>query len=99
MELYRADPAENNDKLTDLADAYAAYGFAYAHLAQRPTISDSERTADWEQARDQYQQSLNTWRVAQQLHVVARPDAVKPEQVSKELARCNAVLAKRKSTQ
>lgn len=99
LELYRADPAENNDKLTDLADAYAAYGFAYAHLAQRPTISDSERTADWEQARDQYQQSLNTWRVAQQLHVVARPDAVKPEQVSKELARCNAVLAKRKSTQ
>ena len=39
LELYRADPAENNDKLTDLADAYAAYGFAYAHLAQRPTIS------------------------------------------------------------
>ncbi|MGB9244478.1 MAG: serine/threonine-protein kinase [Candidatus Acidiferrales bacterium] len=99
LELYRADPAENNDKLTDLADAYAAYGFAYAHLAQRPTISDSERTADWQRARDQYQQSLNTWRVAQQLHVVARPDAVKPEQVSKELARCNAVLAKRTSTQ
>ena len=99
LALYRADPAENNDKLTDLADAYAAYGFAYAHLAQRPTISDSERTADWERARDQYQQSLNTWRVAQQLHVVARPDAVKPEQVSKELARCNAVLAKRTSTQ
>ena len=98
LELYRADPAENNDKLTDLADAYAAYGFAYAHLAQRPTISDSERTADWEQTRDQYQQSLNTWRVAQQLHVVARPDAVQPEQVLKRLARCNAVLAKRKST-
>jgi serine/threonine protein kinase len=98
LDLYRADPAANNDKLTDLANAYAAHGFAYAHLAQRPAISDAERTADWEQARDQYQQSLNTWRVAQQLHMEARPDAVKQEKVSKELARCNAILAKRKST-
>jgi eukaryotic-like serine/threonine-protein kinase len=98
LALYRADPTENNDKLTDLADAYAASGFAYAHLAERHAISNAERTADWEHARDQYQQSANTWHIALQLHVVAGPDAGKPEQVSKELARCNAALARRKST-
>jgi tetratricopeptide (TPR) repeat protein len=99
LALYRADPSENNDKLTDLADAYSASGFAYAHLAGRPTISEAERTADWKQARDQYQQSLSTWRTALQFHAVAGPDAGKPAQISRELAKCDAALEKPKLIQ
>jgi eukaryotic-like serine/threonine-protein kinase len=95
--IYGGNPARNTDNLSNLADAYSASGFAYAHLAGRPAISDAERRADWKEARGHYQQSLNTWQAVLQLHAVAGPDAGKPAQISKELARCNAALAKLKS--
>jgi tetratricopeptide (TPR) repeat protein/tRNA A-37 threonylcarbamoyl transferase component Bud32 len=93
QELYRKDPAEKSDKLTDLADAYAALGFGYVHAASQPGISDAARVANWKEARASYQRSLDTWLDARRQGVISRLDSDIPDMVTRELARCEAALA------
>jgi serine/threonine protein kinase len=49
-DLYRMDPSEKADKLTDLADAYSAVGFAYSRAAALPNPSMGARFAHWKEA-------------------------------------------------
>jgi len=93
QELYRKDPAEKSDKLTDLADAYAVLGFGYVHAASQPGISSAARVTNWKEARASYQRSLDAWLDARREGVISSQDSDIPDRVAKELAKCDAALA------
>ncbi len=94
LALYRADPSENTDKLPNVASAYAASGFAFAHMAAQHGISASERSRDWKQAQAQYRNSQNIWRQVQQLHRLQPSDASEAAKVTQQLAQADAAFAK-----
>lgn len=93
-DLYRMDPSEKSDKLTDLADAYAAVGFAYWRAGVRSNLSRSARVERLKQASDAYQKSLDTWLEAKGRGTLAAVDSGGPELIARELAKCDADLAR-----
>ncbi|HKQ86897.1 MAG TPA: protein kinase [Candidatus Acidoferrales bacterium] len=94
LALYRADPSENTDKLPNLANAYAASGFAFAHMAAQAGATAEDRLRNWKQAQSQYQKSVETWRQVEQLHKLEPGDASEAAKVTQELAEADASLAK-----
>ncbi len=94
LALYRADPSENADKLPNVAKAYAASGFAFAHMAARPGIAAVERLRDWRQAQAQYQKSAETWNEVRQLHKLGPADASEAAKVTQELAEADTSRAR-----
>ena len=94
LALYRADPTENTDKLPNMANAYAAYGFAFAEMAAQPGITAAERLSDWKQAKEQYQKSEETWRQVQQLHKLEPSDASEASKVTRALAEADTSLGR-----
>jgi non-specific serine/threonine protein kinase/serine/threonine-protein kinase len=94
LAVYRADPGANGDKLPNVADAYAASGFAYAQLAAQSGISTSARLSNLRQARAQYEKSLESWRQVEQIHSLQPSDASEAAKVSEELAGAQVSIAK-----
>ncbi|HKV48726.1 MAG TPA: serine/threonine-protein kinase [Candidatus Acidoferrales bacterium] len=94
LALYQADPSENTDKLPNVASAYAASGFAFAHMAEQPGIAAGERLRDWKQAQAQYQKSRNTWQQVEKIHKLQPRDASDAAKATQELAEADASLAK-----
>ena len=89
-----SDVADSYFALTALADARAALGYAYSHLAAEQGISETARKASWQSAREWYEKSFATWSDAKQKGPLGRPDAAKPGKISEEIAKCNAALAR-----
>jgi len=94
LALYQADPSENTDKLPNVASAYAASGFAFAHIAKQPGIAAAERLRDWKQAQAQYQKSRDTWQQVEKIHKLQPRDASDAAKATQELAEADASLAK-----
>ncbi|MGH9572837.1 MAG: protein kinase domain-containing protein [Candidatus Acidiferrales bacterium] len=92
--LYQADPSENTDKLPNVASAYAASGFAFAHIAEQPGITAAARLRDWRQAQTQYQKSRDTWQQVEKIHRLQPRDASDAAKATQELAEADASLAK-----
>jgi len=94
LALYQADPSENTEKLPNVASAYAASGFAFAHMAKQPGIAAAERLRDWKQAQAQYQKSRDTWQQVEKIHKLQPRDASDAAKATQELAEADASLAK-----
>jgi eukaryotic-like serine/threonine-protein kinase len=94
LAVYRADPAGNGDKLPNVADAYAASGFAYAQLAAQAGISAAQSLSNLRQAYAQYEKSLESWEQVRQLHPLQPSDASEAANVSRELGNLQISLEK-----
>ncbi len=93
-DLYHMDPAEKSDKLTDLADAYSAVGFAHSRAAAQPNLSMRARLAHLKEAQAAYNKSLEIWLDAKRRGEVSGLDGNEPDRITNELAKCNSALAR-----
>jgi non-specific serine/threonine protein kinase/serine/threonine-protein kinase len=92
--LTKADSADNFFKPEDLGYARSALAYAYERSAMSSGLSISAKLADWRQARYWYQQSLNIWTPLKEKSVLGRFDAAEPDIVARNIARCDASLAR-----
>jgi serine/threonine protein kinase len=92
--LAGADHADAFFKPVDLAYARATVADAYKQLALTPGISQVSRLADWRAARSWYQQSMDTWLPLKRKGQLGLFDAAQPDKVARQLADCDAQLAK-----
>ncbi len=69
------------------------HGKVYARVAEsaRP---GSEREASWRAARESHQRSLDIWNELRRAGTMSWAEAGLPDEVARELARCDAALAK-----
>jgi eukaryotic-like serine/threonine-protein kinase len=92
--LAAADQAETYFKPTDLADARSAVAEGYSRLASQPGIPEASRIARWREARSWYQKSLDIWSLQKKKALLSRWNATEPDRIAKEIASCDAALAK-----
>ena len=86
--LLARSPA-NSKTQTDLAFTYYDLGVAQSKLAQAGSAS-SDSLEDWRQARSWYQKSLDVWQDLRRHGTLRNVDASKPDELVKEIARCDA---------
>ena len=77
------------DHIHLLALTYYDLGVAQSKLAQAGSAS-SDSLEDWRQARSWYQKSLDVLQDLKTHATLRGADASKPEELSKEIARCDA---------
>jgi serine/threonine protein kinase len=92
--LSAADQADTYYKAPELAYARSALGETYSRLAVQPGLSEASRFASWRKARSWYQESLDTWQLLKQKAPLARWDAAQPDKIAREIARCDAAIAR-----
>jgi non-specific serine/threonine protein kinase/serine/threonine-protein kinase len=88
-----ADP-KNAEIRSDLAKTYKNLGKVYTMLASQSKRSVSQRIKHWHQARSWYQNSLDVLLDMRQRGILSSADAGEPDNVAREIARCDAALAK-----
>ncbi len=71
--------------------AHAQLGKAYTLLAANTRKSLKEQQQNWSAARSEYQKSLNIWQDMKRKGPILI-DAEKPDEVAREIARCDAAL-------
>ena len=76
------------------AQAYIYLGEAYAELATSKNAATIEQREHWRAARNMYGRSLEIWQGLQKRGILSVPDAGKPEEVARDIAKCDAVLGK-----
>jgi eukaryotic-like serine/threonine-protein kinase len=76
------------------AQAYAYLGDAYVALATSREASQGEITQHWNGGRDMYRRSLSVWEEMRSRGILSVPDAGKPEEVAREITKCDAFLGK-----
>jgi serine/threonine protein kinase len=92
VSVFEELPAPENTEY--VADAYGATGVAYSRLATRPGVSRAARVANWRQARAAYRKSLDMWLEVRGLGALTLSEAHEPDNISVELAKCDAALNK-----
>jgi non-specific serine/threonine protein kinase/serine/threonine-protein kinase len=80
-----------------LAGNYTMLGALYARAASIKSVPRDERVERWREARDWFQKSLNVWRDLRDKGLLSGTSAAKPDEVSKEIAVCDAALEKLKA--
>ncbi len=96
LDIYNPMAAEDSTDEAlrrDQALAYEGLGNVFAALAAANKLPP-EQTNRWNEARNQYQQSLDIWRDLEKRNALRFVDAKKPVEVAQQLARCDATLAK-----
>jgi tetratricopeptide (TPR) repeat protein len=83
----------DRDAVIGVGESYAALGMAYSTMAGYESVS-AKKMEDWHAARSWYQKSLEVWREKPNRNVLDDFGHNEDEQVTKEMARCDAVLAK-----
>jgi tetratricopeptide (TPR) repeat protein len=76
------------------AQAYRSLGDAYAVLATSKDAPASERTQHWNAAREMFQQSLSILEDMRSRGILAPSSARWPEEVTREIAKCDTALSK-----
>lgn len=76
------------------AQAYFYLGEGYTALATSKKLATIEQREHWRSARDMYGRSLEIWRSMQDRGILSVPDAGKPEEVAREITKCDVFLAK-----
>ncbi len=89
FETLAARSPANSKTQTDLALTYYDLGVAQSKLAQAGSAS-SDSSEDWRQARSWYQKSLDVWQDLRSHGTLRSVDASKPDELVKEIARCDA---------
>jgi serine/threonine protein kinase len=84
----------DSEKTGNVAGAYRAIGFTYSRLAVQPGSSRPVRLADWKQARDAYQKSLDLWLDIKNQRGLTFFEADKLVRIRRELVECESALAK-----
>ena len=92
--LLRID-ANNAAARTLLALSDEELGKCNALLATKATTSSNERTDDWRKARDWYQKGLDLFLDMKGKDTLNGANARKPDELAKEIAKCDAALAQR----
>ncbi|MDX6528795.1 MAG: eukaryotic-like serine/threonine-protein kinase [Blastocatellia bacterium] len=78
-----------------LAQLYSQVGASRAALAIK--TGASKQTAEWQAAKDAYQKSLDIYLDMKSKGTLSGADAAKPDEVAKEIAKCDAVLQRFKA--
>lgn len=94
-ELRKIDSTDE-DLHTFLAICYSSPGKTYAMLASDEKTPSTSRIKFWSEARMWFRRSLDVWLDMRQGGTLRRLDAGKPDEISREIARCDAALAKLK---
>ena len=76
------------------AQAYTYLGDAYAALATSQKVAGTEQREHWRAAREMYGRSLEIWQGLQKGRLLSIPDAGKPEEATRDIAKCDAGLGK-----
>jgi hypothetical protein len=87
--LVAASPANATARNT-LAQLYSQLGASHAALAMK--AGASKQTEHWQAARDAYQKSLGIYQDMKGKGTLSGADAGKPDEVAREVARCDAAL-------
>jgi hypothetical protein len=66
----------------------------HAVLGDVRSLGAAERKAHWQTARGFFRQSLAVWQDMQARGILTAEDATKPEDVAREVARCDAAIHK-----
>jgi serine/threonine protein kinase/tetratricopeptide (TPR) repeat protein len=74
------------------AEAYTYLGEAYLTLTTSKEASAVEITKHWTAARDMFRRSLSVWEDMCSRGILSIPDAGRPEEISREIAKCDAAL-------
>jgi serine/threonine protein kinase/tetratricopeptide (TPR) repeat protein len=73
-------------------DTYSDLAEAQATLAASQATPTEQRRERWRSARNLYGKSLEIWLDLQQRKILGQPDGGKPEEVSRQIARCEEAL-------
>jgi hypothetical protein len=73
-------------------DTYSDLAEAQATLAASQATPTEQRGERWRSARNLYGKSLEIWLDLQQRKTLGQPDGGKPEEVSRQIARCEEAL-------
>ena len=71
---------------------YMRVAAAYAALGASGKLDAAERLEHWHTARDLYSRSLAVWQDMQKRGILTAEDRTKPQEIARELARCDASL-------
>jgi tetratricopeptide (TPR) repeat protein len=71
---------------------YMRIAAAHAALGASGRLGAAERQQHWQTARDLFNQSLTVWQDMQRRGILTAEDRTKPEEITRELARCDAAL-------
>jgi serine/threonine protein kinase len=92
--LSAADHGDNLFKPVDLAYARSTLADAYLLLASTAGLNASAKVEDLQQARNWYQQSLETWKAIERRASLGRFDAQQAAEIARRIAMCDTALAK-----
>ncbi len=76
------------------SELYANLGKVHTMLASDAKIPPAERIGHWREARGWYQRSLDAWLDRRHRGMINKDNANKPEEVAREIAKCDAALRK-----
>jgi non-specific serine/threonine protein kinase/serine/threonine-protein kinase len=79
-----------------LAGLYAKLGDITTRLAPKPTTAAAQRKERWREVRAWYQRSLDIWVTLRRRGLLKETDASELDRITKEIANCDAALAKLK---
>ena len=91
LEGIAPDPASGT-RSSLRGQVYMRIAAAYAALGASGQLAEEERRGHWQTARDLYAQSLDVWLDMQKRGILTAEDGTKPQEVARELARCDASL-------
>lgn len=77
---------------TDLAVSYATFGEVCKKFAASKAALPDHGVEDWKAARQWYDKSLEIWQDMKSKNILPGSDANKPDEVSREIAICDAAL-------
>ena len=88
-----AADSENAEGRNQLGRIYEKLGRYHAWQAAK-NVSRQHSAENWREARRWYQQSFDVWKSLQQHKTLAVDYANKPLEISRQLAKCDAAIAR-----
>ena len=82
----------NRPLSSNRAQVYMHLGQAYAAIATSKNVPPAEQRENWLAARNMYAQSLKIWQDMHNRGILTGEDSAKPEEVAREIAKCDAFL-------
>jgi hypothetical protein len=93
MEEIPPDPASGT-RSSLKGQVYMRVAATHAALGASARLGESLQREHWRSARDMYARSLEIWEDMQKRGILTAEDSTKPQDVAREIARCDATLQK-----
>jgi non-specific serine/threonine protein kinase/serine/threonine-protein kinase len=91
--LVAANP-KNASASNTLALSYTQLGKFYTSLASKAGIAAGKQTEQWHEAKASFQKALSIYQDMKNQNTLNATDASKPDEIAKEIAKCDAALPK-----